>query len=75
MINSAVPVEPLWGPAEAARYLGKSRDWVYRAAIRGEVPSIRIGREVRFLKEDLAEWVRSLRPGRKARAQVSQEKK
>lgn len=40
----------------AAR-LGKSEDWVRRAANRGELPHHRTGRNLRFTETDLADYL------------------
>jgi excisionase family DNA binding protein len=58
-------------PTEVANRLGVSRAWVYDAAKRGRIPSIRIGGEegpLRFVPEDLDLWIDDARaawtPGR-----------
>jgi len=58
-------------PTEVAHRLGVSRAWVYDAAKRGRIPSIRIGGEegpLRFVPEDLELWIDDARatwtPGR-----------
>jgi excisionase family DNA binding protein len=60
-------------PTEVADRLGVSRAWVYDAAKRGRIPSIRIGGEegpLRFVPEDLELWIDDARaawtPGRPA---------
>jgi len=60
-------------PTEVAHRLGVSRAWVYDAAKRGRIPSIRIGGEegpLRFVPEDLELWIDDARaawtPGRPA---------
>jgi len=60
-------------PTEVAHRLGVSRAWVYDAAKRGRIPSIRIGGEegpLRFVPEDLELWIDNARaewtPGRPA---------
>jgi excisionase family DNA binding protein len=49
--------EPLLTPAQAAELLAVRRSWVYDAARQGELPCIRVGRHVRFLRSDLERWV------------------
>lgn len=47
-------------PSEVAAQLGVSRTWLYDAARRGRIPSIRIGGEegpLRFAVEDLQRWI------------------
>jgi excisionase family DNA binding protein len=60
-------------PTEVAHRLGVSRAWVYDAAKRGRISSIRIGGEegpLRFVPEDLELWIDDARaawtPGRPA---------
>src|SRR5271166_4865865 len=53
-------------PTEVAHQLGVSRPWVYEAAKRGRIPSIRIGGEegpLRFVPEDLELWIDDARAG------------
>lgn len=57
----------LWDPAEAARFLGMSESWVYTAARSGVLPSIRLGRAVRFDPGTLRAWVRGERAGKVVR--------
>lgn len=58
-------------PSEVAAQLGVSRTWLYDAAKRGRIPSIRIGGEdgpLRFVPEDVDRWLdearAAWRPGR-----------
>ncbi len=46
-------------PTEVATYLRKSKSWVYGAASRGELPTKRIGRDLRFSREELDRWLAS----------------
>lgn len=40
---------------------GVSRTWVYDAAARGEIPSIRLGSMLRFDSEEVDSWLRQHR--------------
>ena len=51
---------------EAAQFLGVSRNNLYIAARRGEVPSFKVGALVRFDLDDLRAWLQSNRRGPKA---------
>lgn len=51
--------ESLMTPTEVAEYLRKSKSWVYGAASRGELPTKRIGRDLRFSREELDRWLAS----------------
>jgi len=42
---------------EVAMILSVPKTWVYRAAREGEIPSIRLGRYVRFDAADISAWV------------------
>ena len=46
-----------------AKKLGVSSDWVYRSARTGQIPSVRLGRRVRFLSSDVDLVVAALRSG------------
>ena len=49
--------EPLLTPADAATLLAVRRSWIYDAARTGQLPCVRVGRHVRFLRSDLGRWV------------------
>jgi excisionase family DNA binding protein len=53
--------EPLLTPAQAAKLLAVRTSWVYDAARTGQLPCVRVGRHVRFLRSDLERWVSSQR--------------
>ena len=42
---------------ETAQRLQMSEEWVYRAAALGILPSLKIGRSLRFVPEKIAEWL------------------
>lgn len=46
---------------EAARQCGVSRAHLYKPVMRGELPSVRIGRSRRVLISDLVEWISRLK--------------
>ena len=49
--------EPLLTAAVAAELLSVRKSWVYDAARSGDLPCVRVGKHVRFLRSDLARWV------------------
>lgn len=49
--------------AEAAEALGVSVDWLGRAASKGTVPSRKIGSRRRFTRQDLDDYLESVREG------------
>jgi excisionase family DNA binding protein len=53
--------DPLLRPEEVARILGVRRSSVYEYVRTGRLPHVRVGRHVRFLREDLEEWIRRQR--------------
>lgn len=59
--------------AEAAGYLKVSRDFVYRAAERTEMPATKLGRQWRFRKDWLDDWLTSRRRGPVAGASVARD--
>lgn len=54
-------LDPLLRPEEVARILGVRRSSVYEYARTGRLPHVRVGRHVRFLREDIEEWIRQQR--------------
>jgi excisionase family DNA binding protein len=49
--------EPLLTPTAAAQLLSVRTSWVYDAARSGELPCVRVGKHVRFLRSDLERWI------------------
>jgi excisionase family DNA binding protein len=49
---------PLFSVAEAAIYLGMSKDWVYER-LKALVPHVKIGGALKFRKEDLDRYITS----------------
>ncbi len=50
------PDEDLWDVKRAAQFLGLSVDGVYRAAERGDIPSVRVLNRRRFVPAQLRAW-------------------
>jgi len=48
--------DDLWDVDRAARYLGMSRHYVYRASERGDLPYRKIGSRLRFVPAELKNW-------------------
>lgn len=48
---------------EAAESLGVSVDWLQRAAAKGTVPSRKVGSRRRFTRQDLDDYLESVRHG------------
>lgn len=44
---------------QVADLLDESVEWVYRAAREGIIPSVRLGRKVKFSEEAINEFIRS----------------
>ncbi len=53
--------QPLLSPADVSKLLGIKRSTVYELARAGRIPSLRIGRAVRFLRADLETWIQDQR--------------
>lgn len=49
--------EPLLTAGAAAELLSVRTSWVYDAARSGELPCVRLGKHLRFLRSDLERWV------------------
>ena len=47
---------------EAAAHLRVSTSWLYRQVAAGLVPTVRLGRNVRFRRADLDAWAASTKP-------------
>lgn len=62
--NEQLLDRPLLSPADVAKLLGIKRSTVYELARAGRIPSIRIGRAVRFLRADLEAWIQDQRTHR-----------
>ena len=56
-----VPLDQLpqgqWDVEDAAAFLGKSKDWVYRHTADGTLPHRKVGQSLRFIPEELVAWV------------------
>jgi excisionase family DNA binding protein len=52
-----LPTARLWTAEQAASYLGVRPSWVYEATREGRIPVVRLGKHVRYLQEDLDEWI------------------
>lgn len=66
-------LEDLWTIAQAMKFLGCKKTWLYVACQRGEVPHVRLGSMIRFVPDVLRQWVRtaaSRGPGSPAAAPV-----
>ena len=55
-------------PGETALRLGLSRSRVYALAAAGEIPSVKVGRAVRFEPRDVERFIREHRRGPKTAA-------
>jgi excisionase family DNA binding protein len=63
-------VSSLLRPNDIAQMLCVSRAWVYDAARKGRIPSVRLGGEdgpLRFVTEDIEQWLAETRAGRLTR--------
>jgi excisionase family DNA binding protein len=66
MMNRNEPLKcegPLLTVAEVARYLRIHEKTVYTMVARRELPSIRLGRRVRFSPDDILRWVSARKEG------------
>lgn len=57
-------VDRLLKPSDVVHCLGTSRSWVYDAAKRGDIPSIRLGSQdgpLRFVERDIETWINEAR--------------
>jgi excisionase family DNA binding protein len=49
--------------AEVAQMLGVSKDYIYDACARDELPHVRLGRSIRFRRESIEQWLREQEQG------------
>lgn len=49
--------EPLLTPREAAELLSVRLSWIYSAVREGQLPCVRLGRHIRFVRSHLERWV------------------
>ena len=59
MERTTNPTPDLYTPAEAAQYLRWTLSTVYSAASRRKIPSVKIGRSLRFRRADLEKLVKA----------------
>jgi excisionase family DNA binding protein len=53
--------EPLLTPGDVATLLGVKRCTIYELTRAGRLPSVRVGRAIRFLRTDLEAWLNEQR--------------
>lgn len=63
--------ERLWGVAEVAAFLKVSKDWVYRRAASGDLPSKKVGSLLRFARSEVVDWCDELASGAEVATPVS----
>lgn len=56
-MDTTVEIETLLTPEEVADRLKVKASWVYQAAQRDALPSVKVGRYVRFREADIAKWI------------------
>ena len=56
-MSTSVPEKPLLTPRETAEWMKVSTRTLRRLVERGEVPALRVGRQVRFDPAELASYV------------------
>jgi excisionase family DNA binding protein len=59
--------EPLWTLDDMTRFLHVSRTTLFRMVKKGEVPHVRIGRKIYFVKEAVQRWLEAKQQGGKGR--------
>jgi len=62
--------EPLWDVKQTAAFLNMSLWWIYTSAQQGTLPSIKVGRSLKFDPTAIRAWLdeRARGPGRQAEA-------
>ncbi len=49
--------ETLWNVEDLSEFLGKPASWVYDNHAREQIPSFRIGQQLRFYPHEVRAWV------------------
>ncbi len=62
-MGAAPEMEPLLGTAEVARWLGMSREQVWRMWKSGRLPGYRLDRHLRFARADIQAFLAANRSG------------
>lgn len=57
--------ETLWTVADVAGFLKVSKDWVYRRAASGDLPSRKVGSHLRFVRAEVTAWLDGQPPKRR----------
>jgi excisionase family DNA binding protein len=57
------PDDQLWTVPDVAKFLRASTSWVYKAAERDQLPSIRIGTMLRFNPAEVRDWLDARKRG------------
>lgn len=60
-VTVATPNEPLLDVQAVAALLNVPVSWVYSSAEQGTLPSVKVGRYVRFVASDIAAWLEQRR--------------
>ena len=50
-------VDDLMGLAELGKYLGVSKDWIYRRTACNEIPFVNVGHLIKFRRSDIDQWL------------------
>jgi excisionase family DNA binding protein len=58
--------EPLWTLDDMVQFLRISKTTLFRMVKKGEVPHVRIGRKIYFVKDAVQKWVEAKQQGGKA---------
>ena len=63
LIAEPSPDDQLWTVPDVAKFLRASTSWVYKAAERDQLPSIRIGAMLRFDPTAIRSWLNARKRG------------
>ena len=62
MVQDRDNPEPLWTAEQVASYLGLHIQTVYQKAASGDMPSLKIGRGLRFRPSAIERWLEAQQP-------------
>lgn len=49
--------EPLWDVEALSAFLGKPTSWIYDNHVREQIPSFRVGQQLRFSPTEIQKWM------------------
>jgi excisionase family DNA binding protein len=67
------PNEQFMTPDQVCEWFQVKKDWLYDVTQRGEIPHVRIGRQLRYNRGELWDWLQTLRQNSTTPAEAADE--